>query len=159
MPKSQLFCLIASAIAIAIVMQTTEAFSLSTAKSAEITSDTAMDKTELFQGRTFGRIKRMLPMLLIPIAYKMGVFSVVIGVILALVIKSVMIGKAILFLNLAFAIFKLGSLFKKPHSYGSEGWDHKKNIHIHLHGAQAGHQTPWSMPPEYHATYSNIATT
>lgn len=91
---------------------------------------------------------------MIPIAFKMGAFSVIIGILLALAIKSVIIGKAILFLNVAFVIFKVGSLFHKPKH---EDWDHKKNIHIHLHGADHGHHA-W-MPPEYHAQYSNIATT
>lgn len=83
-------------------------------------------------------------MLLIPVAYKMGVFSVVLGILLALTVKSVLIGKAILFLNLAFIVVKLGSVFYKH----KNGWDDKKNIHIHLHGATAGNQG-W-ITPEYH---------
>lgn len=84
-------------------------------------------------------------MLLIPLAYKMGIFSTVIGLLLALTVKSVLIGKTILLLNIAFIIIKLVSVFHKHKS----DWDNKKNIHIHFYGA-AAHQG-W-IPPEYHQT-------
>uniref|UniRef100_A0A336LWS4 CSON004179 protein n=1 Tax=Culicoides sonorensis TaxID=179676 RepID=A0A336LWS4_CULSO len=107
-------------------------------------------------GRTFGRIKRF-QMLLIPLAYKMGLFTAVIGIILLLTLKSVLIGKAILFLNVAFMLVKLGAFFFK-HKLGASDWDHnKKNIHIHLHGANQGYHgyQGWVSPeipgwkPEY----------
>lgn len=93
-------------------------------------------------------------MLLIPVAFKMGVFSVVIGILLALAIKSVLIGKTILFLNVAFIIFKVGSFFSKFKHGGGE-WDQKKHIHIHLHGAGQHEHQPW-IPPEY--SYPHVAT-
>lgn len=80
-------------------------------------------------------------MLLIPMAYKMGVLSTVLGIILLLSLKSVMIGKLILLMNFGLIVFKISSLFYKHKGE----WDPKKNIHIHLYGTHNEHQG-WGTP-------------
>lgn len=93
---------------------------------------------------------------------------------LLLAFKSVIIGKIILMMNIAFFAVKLGSLLKfdhKPAVYAAPqpavwasppGWGQQKDVHLHIHngyGAKTDYSSPYSTIPNvvngWHETVSS----
>lgn len=97
--------------------------------------------------RTFGRIKKFLPILLGG-AFKAGIITTMIFILVLLALKNLLIGKTILLLNVGFILFKIIAFFDKlkghgHHQYATHksdygGWNPHKNIHVHIHNSGGG---------------------
>lgn len=109
-------------------------------------------------------------MFLLPAAFKMGVVTTMIFILVLLALKNLIIGKTILLINVAFIFFKLIGFFAKfkghshGHDYGHYGhyarwdaqrWDPHKNVHVHIHNSGYEHAALEKTLPEYSPpTYS-----
>lgn len=91
---------------------------------------------------------------MVPVAFKMGIMSSLIFLLVLIALKNLVIGKTILLINAGFVLFKIIAFFSKLKGYGhwgggggghypyysagghgTAGWDPQKNIHIHLHNS------------------------
>lgn len=101
----------------------------------------------IFTGRTF--FKRRLQMALLPIMYKLGVMSTLMGALVIMMIKGLTIGVILLIFAVASAIkHKLNWHQPEPH-HGHHGWSapsgpyyaphHPQDVHVHLHGIPKDH--------------------
>ncbi|XP_059471380.1 uncharacterized protein LOC132194239 [Neocloeon triangulifer] len=127
----------------------------------DISLDVASPETNA-QGRTF--FKRRLQMALLPIMYKLGVMTTLMGVLVVMVAKSLAIGVILLILAVSSAVkHKLywgGGGHVDAHSGGYSaptGWAQapQPGVHLHLHGINKDALT--HAAPEYHTTgYSRV---
>ncbi|XP_037947343.1 uncharacterized protein LOC119679201 [Teleopsis dalmanni] len=120
--------------------------------------------TAASEGRTFGKIRR-LQMALIPIIFKFGILTAMVAFLVMLSMKTIFLLKVLIFMNAAIVLGKFLTLkadwvphttsyvAQQPWNYGSNGWNQhvskswttpeqevqhpSKEIHLHIHGAQA----------------------
>lgn len=112
------------------------------------------------------RLKKKLAIGFIPIAFKLGILSVVVFTILMLSIKSVFLGTTLLIINLGFIFAKILAWKKQggdfghgaqiqqwPASYGGGSGSKNNDIHLHIHNPapvsfatteQQNHDLPYS---------------
>lgn len=117
-----------------------------------------------FLARTFGlnRLKKKLAIGFIPIAFKLGILSVVVFTILLLSMKGVFLGTALLIINLGFVFAKILA-WKKQGDFGHGGqiqqWasnygggSKNNDIHLHIHNP-----TPISFATTDHQQQHDLA--
>jgi hypothetical protein len=100
--------------------------------------------------RTFGGPRKRL-MLLLPIMYKMGVMTTMIGGLLVLTLKGLTIGVILL-------ILAVSNLFSKHKQYGHPHYG-PTDIHVHIHNDPHGQAySSWHQEhvdqPTYHVEHS-----
>lgn len=120
-------------------------------------------------------------MLLIPAAFKMGIVTTMIFILVLLALKNLVIGKTILLINVGFILFKIIAFFSKFKSHGHHGhyggwshggwsyggashggWDPQKNIHVHIHNGHDKGITEYAsaVPVHYptsHQSYRHLS--
>jgi hypothetical protein len=86
-------------------------------------------------------------MLLLPIMYKMGVMTTLLGGLVVLTLKGLTIGVILL-------ILAVGNLFSK-HKYHEYPYHHAPtDIHVHIHSIPHGHASSgWQQEHVYEPTY------
>lgn len=112
------------------------------------------------EARTFGGPRKRL-LLLLPIVYKLGVITTLLGVLVALAVKSLAVG--LLLLALGVANLAVVSKLKGGHSMGGWSGGHGGGggyggpVHVHVHGgAGGGHSQPyaaWEPQPVPHGSH------
>lgn len=95
--------------------------------------------------RTFGGPRKRL-MVLLPLAYKMGVMTTMLGVLMVLMLKGLTIGVILL-------ILAVGNLFSK-HKY--HGFPHHAPTDIHVHIHNDAHGQVYSGWHQEHADKSTL---
>lgn len=89
----------------------------------------------LSEQRTFGARRRIM-MALLPVMYKMGVMTTMLGVLVVLALKGITIGIILLFLS-------LGSFLSKFKAHGVP-WQPQKPLDIHVHVHTDSHKQAYS---------------